>query len=252
MTALRLLLASVLLAATAIACSGRNEPPPAAAPQVAPPDVVAPPDDVAAVSSTLTEEKLKRLLAFEEEILPITAELVALSTMPAVTGGAEARRASGQPTREERARTLEAGIAAALQKHRLTPSDHAGFAGLTGSLVEGDAKVARAREVLALNEKKKVAWARIEAEDRKKKRDPRTPPASVTRGRRAAAPGDCRAAPAQADRGGRRGPKGVRGEVRAGSRGAAGALPRPDPDAPGEAGEGGAGVRAVNRRRGAA
>lgn len=182
MTAPRLLLVSVVLAATAIACSGRNEPPPPAAPQVAPPAVVAPPDDVAAVSSTLTEEKLKRLLAFEEEILPITAELVALSTMPAVTGGAEARRASGQPTREERARTLEAGIAAALQKHRLTPSDHAGFAGLTGSLVEGDAKVARAREVLALNEKKKVAWARIEAEDRKKKRDPRTPPASVTRG----------------------------------------------------------------------
>ena len=166
-----------LLAAAALACTGKVDTTPSArpAPRPAPaagPTEPPPPDPADTLAATLTEEKLKRLLAFEEALLPTSAAMVALASAP----GAGGRTEPGEPTKDDRQRALDGQLGELLQKHGLTRADHAGFAALSSGLVLRSARAEDAREQLAKNAENKKAWAKLEAAEAGKKHDPRRPP----------------------------------------------------------------------------
>lgn len=163
-----------LLLGAALACTGRMDTPsaPAQAPGATGPAPAetgpAPADPGDALAATLTEEKLGRLLAFEDEILPTSAALVALASAP----GAGGRRIAGELSLEERTRRLEGEITAALQKHGLTRADHAGFGALSSGIVQRSAAADAARAQIAADaeQQRKAAGAQ------RGKREPRPPP----------------------------------------------------------------------------
>jgi hypothetical protein len=168
----------LLLAAAALACTGRVEPASAPAPAPAEPTRGAaapaeeiPADPADALAATLTEDKLKRLLAFEEALLPTSAALIALAS----TSGAT-RTPPGEPTRAERQRALEGQMAELLQRHGLTRADHAGYGALTGGLVLRSAQAEDAKAQLAKNAERKKAWTKANPQEAKKKHDPRWAP----------------------------------------------------------------------------
>jgi hypothetical protein len=158
-----------LVVAFALACTGKApEPVPApapAAPAGGPGAQAAPADPADAFAAKLTQEKLDRVLAFEQEILPVTARQVALASAPGA-GGPFGR--PGEPTREEVARRLDDELAAALKKHGLARVDHAGFAALSGGLVQRSAKAAEARAQLARNAELKRTRGKAEAEEKRR------------------------------------------------------------------------------------
>jgi hypothetical protein len=157
-----------LVVVAALACTGKQPEHAAPAPAAPPAPTAAeaiPADPADALAAKLTQEKLDRLLAFEQEILPVAARQVALASAPGV-GGTFGR--PGEPTREEVARRLDGEVGAALQKHGLTRADRAGFAALSGGLVQRSAKAAEARVQLAKNVEIKKARAKQEAAEKKR------------------------------------------------------------------------------------
>jgi hypothetical protein len=171
-----------LVLAAALSCTGRMDAPQAPAP-AAPPPAGAPaeapaPDPADTLAATLTEDKLKRLLLFEEEILPVSAAIVQLASAPGATGAGGSR---GEPSREERQRALDDRIAAALQKHGLTRADHQGFGAIAGGLVERSAKAAEARELLAKDAERRSAPARAPAEAARRTKAAAPAPSAVAK-----------------------------------------------------------------------
>lgn len=169
----------LLALAATLACTGRrgDEPaspapasPAAAAPPVEAPAAV-PPDPTAVLAASLTETKLAKLIAAEEEILPFTAELVRLSRLPPQTS----RPSPDELSPDERRRRAEAGVAEVLRKHGLAPADHAGFEGLVAGVLR-DVKADEARATLEANVEKKKAFEKRDAAESRKRRDPNLPP----------------------------------------------------------------------------
>jgi hypothetical protein len=158
-----------ILVVAALACTGKApEPGPAqapAAPAGGARTEAIPADPAGGLAAKLTQEKLDRLLVFEQEILPVMARQVALASEPGAGGSI---RRVGAPTPEDLARRLDAEISAALDRHGLTRADHAGFAALSGGLVLRSAKAAEARAQLAKNAEVKKARATFEAAERKR------------------------------------------------------------------------------------
>jgi hypothetical protein len=179
-TALRA--AALLAVLAALACSGKKDAPPAATAAPTPAGAApsapapAPANPELAFARTLTEDKLARLIAFEHEILPITAELVGGVAKAALAAGGDGQKLGRELSRDERTRQLGAQLEAAQKKHGITGQDQAGLSALTTDLVVKEMFATEAREQLAANEPKKAAWAKAEAEYAAKKKDPRAPP----------------------------------------------------------------------------
>jgi hypothetical protein len=174
----------LLAAAAALACSGKKEAPPASAP-AAPPTASAPAPRPAAPAAdfakAMTEDKLARLLAFEQEILPLTREVVGGMGRVARAAGGDAKKVEGAISRDERMKQLSEQISAAQAKHGVTQQDQALFATATTDLLVKEMFATSARKQLAENEPKKEAWAKAEAAyEAKHKDDPRAAPYAFT------------------------------------------------------------------------
>jgi hypothetical protein len=164
-----------LVAALAAACSGKKEAPPSPAP-AAPSVPAARADPATEFARAMTDDKLQRLLAYEREILPLTAELVGGGARAAMASGGDGEKMGRELSRDERMRELSAQVEAAQRKHGITGQDQAGFTALTTELLVKEMFAREAREKLAANEPTKEAWARAEAEYEAKRKDPRAPP----------------------------------------------------------------------------
>jgi hypothetical protein len=179
-TALRTLALLAVLAA--LACSEKKDAAPAAAP--APPAAsapAAPPAPAADFASAMTEDKLARLLAYEKEILPFTAELVGGMGRAVRATGGDAAKMEREVSRDERMKQLSEQLLAAQAKHRITQQDQALFAATTTDLLVKEMLATTARRQLAENEPKKEAWAKAEAAyEAKHKDDPRAAPYAMT------------------------------------------------------------------------
>jgi hypothetical protein len=157
----------LLVALAALACSGKKEAPAApvpAAPPAAAAPVAPPADPAAAFAKAMTEEKLQRLLAYEQESLPLTAELMAPMAKAALATGGDAKKMENQVSRDERLKQLSAQLEALQKKHGVTTQDQAGFVALTRHLLTKEIFATSARKALAEDEPRKAAWAKAEAE----------------------------------------------------------------------------------------
>lgn len=145
------LIACVLLSP---GCKKESPPPPEVAERQGAADALGQMEASAATfAKSLTEEKVKGVLTYEEHML---------EHAPLVSG---TPRDGGQPlSREERMAELSRVTREALQKAGVSQSDVTNFTTLTAELFAGEVAVAHARAELAANPPKVERWKELEAE----------------------------------------------------------------------------------------
>lgn len=179
-----LVLSVVIAASSQFACQKEEvAPAPPATPPAAvaeKPAVAAPPANTAAnavqkleeqaaqFAKSLDEEKVKKILVYEQELLPHTHLLMGAGMAAAKTAAAGGN-IEKELSRDERIAKLNEVVTDALTKVGTTQQDTSSFATLTSTLYGSELAVADARQKLKDDKPKVAKWKKIEAQAEKLK-----------------------------------------------------------------------------------
>jgi hypothetical protein len=134
-------------------------PPPAAPSRVE--------DRAIAAARTLDEDTLKRILLYEQEMLPHTALVLGVAAKGAAAAGGDGMKMGKEMARDERFKQIQQITEAAFAKANITHHDVVGFTVLTGDLYAKELAHAETRRLLAENPAKVEKWKQFDQEAEK-------------------------------------------------------------------------------------